>query len=65
VENFSYATARRKLALLFARLLLQPAAMTLRAEGAVAIGSMAATECMGRLEQKDALRASRPIDSSQ
>ena len=50
VETCSYARARQRLALLFARLLLT-AATKLRAEGAVAFGNWAVIEVMCRLDQ--------------
>src|SRR6185437_5078249 len=50
VETFSYARARQRLALLFARLLLA-AATKLRAAGAVAFGNWAVIEVMRRLNQ--------------
>ncbi|HKR77757.1 MAG TPA: hypothetical protein VJR95_13955 [Rhodanobacter sp.] len=54
---FSYARARQRLALLFARLLLT-AATKPRAVGAVAFGNMAVVKVMGRLEQNAGARAS-------
>src|SRR6185437_7007727 len=49
-ETCSYARARQRLALLFARLLLA-AATKLRAAGAVAFGNWAVVEVMRRLNQ--------------
>jgi len=48
---FSYARARQRLALLFARLLLATATK-LRAAGAMAFGNMAVVKVMGRLEHE-------------
>ncbi|HUW52008.1 MAG TPA: hypothetical protein VMV99_01120 [Rhodanobacter sp.] len=48
VETFSYATARRRLALLFARLLLLPASVTHRAEGALVVWELAIIGCMAQ-----------------
>ncbi|MEY2167236.1 MULTISPECIES: hypothetical protein [unclassified Rhodanobacter] len=50
VETCSYARARQRLALLFARLLLT-AATKLRAAGAVAFGNWAVIKVMCRLDQ--------------
>jgi hypothetical protein len=54
---FSYARARQRLALLFARLLLTAAAKP-RAAGAVAFAKLAVAEIMCRLEQKAGIFAS-------
>jgi len=48
VETFSYAMTRRRLALLFAQLLLQPAGKTLRAEGAAVVWGLAVIGCMAQ-----------------
>jgi hypothetical protein len=58
VETRSYARARQRLALLFARLVLLPASTMPRAAGAVKFWWVAATECMGELEQIRPLSAS-------
>jgi hypothetical protein len=58
MEACSYARARQRLALLFARLLLLPASTKPRAEGAVRFRQLAATGCMGQLEQIDLALAS-------